>query len=451
MDDRAQFVGRTAELEYILQHVYGLRNGVTPQRCLVNICGAHGLGKGALLAALAQHAAQQADLLCLSIQLPLLPPEDKMPSLAMRQAIIQQLSAAVMEVATAPPADEAATDAALADLAARLVAHHDRLLLLIEAETRTAPVSFGWLERGLLLPLVRAERLVAVVTSRAPLRWRELDTRRRAETRTLAPLSLAETAAQLGLDPDAARPVYALTIGVPLANQHALAMLREQPDPADWDAATQTTLARRIVAQIYLRIGPALTPELRCALETLAIVREFSIPLMQRLLSFCHPPGQPRNQALQLMMVRQLQDLDLIAWEHASTSWRVVPVLRHLIAERLRRDDPQRYRAIQRVACDYYRQMLDEVLVSRHIHMTELLWHSLDSQDATSQSVAELLRELVRTYLVSPDGRQADYVAIAALRERMLADPDLPTTLLPYEPHLEALMNVLDQTVAERV
>jgi hypothetical protein len=91
------------------------------------------------------------------------------------------------------------------------------------------------------------------------------------------------------------------------------------------------------------------------------------------------------------------------------------------------------------------------VLVSRHIHLSELLWHSLDSQDATSQPVADLLRELVRAYLVSPDGRQADHVAIAALRERMLADPDLPTALQPYEPDLDALVSVLDQTVAERV
>lgn len=451
MDDRAQFVGRTTELEHIFQHVHSMRSGVMPQRCLVNICGSHGLGKSALLAELAQHAAQQANLLCLSIQLPLVPPEVKTPPLAVRQAIIQQLSAVVTDVVVVPPADEAAADETLATLAAALIAHRSRVLLLIEAETRTAPVSFGWVERGLLLPLVRAERLVAVVTSRAPLRWRELDTRRRAETRALSPLSLAESAAQLGLATAAARPVYALTVGVPLANQQALALLREQPDPASWDAATQTALARQIVAQIYARVGPALTPELRCALETLAVVREFAIPLMQLLLNFCNSPGQPRSQALQLVVIRQLQELDLVVWEHASTSWRVVPVLRHLIAEQMRRDEPERYRAIQRVACDYYRQMLDEVLVSRHIHLAELLWHSLDSQDVASQPVADLLRELVRAYLVSPDGRQADHIAIAALRERMLADPDLPAALQRYEPDLDALVSVLDQTVAERV
>jgi hypothetical protein len=267
----------------------------------------------------------------------------------------------------------------------------------------------------------------------------------------LNPLSLSETAAQLGLNETAVAPVYALTLGLPLANQVAQTLLREQPDPTQWDATTQAALTRQIVAQIFKRIGPALTPELRCALETLAVVREFAIPLMQLLLTFCPAAGQARSQALQLVVVRQLQDLDLVVWEHSSTSWRVVPVLRHLIAAMLRHNEPERYRSIQRAACAYYRQMLDEVLVSRHIHLAELLWHTLDNPAEATQPAAELLRDLVRDYLISPDGRQSDQIAIAALRDRLAADPGLPEDLRHYQPDLDGLVRVLDQTVAERV
>jgi hypothetical protein len=445
MDDRARFIGRTAELDYNFQRILGLRHGATPQRCLVNIHGVYGSGKSALLGELARRAAEQPGLLCLSLRLSPLPDAHRSPTLEARQAILRQLGAAD------PPPDEVAADAALAALVAELLGRRAPVLLLIDAASHSALTSFGWVERGLLLPLVRAERLVAVITSRSPLRWRELDTRRRAETRALDPLTVAETSAQLGVDALAAARIHALTVGLPLANEVARAQLREQPDPAGWDALSEAALARRIVEQIYARVEPTLTSELRCALEVLAVVREFAIPLMQTLLSFCDAPGQARSQALQLVMVRQLQDLDLVVWEHASASWRLVPVLRHLIAEQLRRNDPERYRAIQRVACNYYRQMLDEVLVSRHIHLAELLWHTLDSQGASGKPAPDLLRDLMRDYLFSPDGRQTDQITIAALRARLVANPELPAALRDHEPELEALVTVLDQAVAARV
>lgn len=452
MDDRARFVGRTAELEHTLQHVIGLRHGAAPQRCLVNICGVHGSGKSALLGELARRAAEQPGLLCLPLRLPPLPPAHRSPTLEARQVILRQLGAALdIDIDIDPPPDEDAADAALAALVADLLRRRTPVLLLIDAASHSALAGFGWVERGLLLPLVRTDRMVAVIASRSPLRWRELDTRRRAETRALDPLTVAETAAQLGLGEHAAARIHALTVGLPLANEMARALLHEQPDPADWGASDEAALAQRIVEQIYARVEPTLTTELRCALEVLAVVREFAIPLMQTLLGFCDAPGQPRSQALQLVMVRQLQDLDLVVWEHSSASWRLVPVLRHLIAERLRRNNPERYRTIQRMACDYYRQMLDEVLVSRHIHVAELLWHTIDSQGAAGKPAPELLRDLVRDYLFSPDGRQTDQVTIAALRARLIADPDLPSALRDHEPELDALVTVLDQAVAERV
>ncbi|MEI6180359.1 MAG: hypothetical protein WCP31_06370, partial [Chloroflexales bacterium] len=127
-----------------------------------------------------------------------------------------------------------------------------------------------------------------------------------------------------------------------------------------------------------------------------------------------------------------------------SLSYRVVPVLRQLIAQTLRRTDPERYAAIQRTAIDYYRQMLDEVLVSRHIHLLELIWHLLDSQTPTEQTPPELLQSLVTRYLTSPDGRHVDGEAVTALRVQLATDPELAALLPQHGTTLAAMIAVLE-------
>ncbi|PDW02237.1 ATP-binding protein [Candidatus Viridilinea mediisalina] len=446
MEARAPFVGRTAEIEHVLQHINGLCYGATPQLCLVNFCGVYGIGKSALLAELAERTEGYADVFGLSLQLPALPVGAKTTPLDARQAIIRQLHPHDGEL----PPDNAAADGALAACAAALLRRRQPILLLIEAEARHAALSFGWIERGLLLPLVRANRLVAVVTSHTPLRWRELDTRRRAESRILQPLNLAETALQLGGGSNAATAIYRLTMGLPLANAVAQHVLLEVAEPEGWDQSLQVALLQRSVDAIYARIGPELTRELRFALEALAVVREFAIPLLQRLFNSCDLPGQSRSQAAQLMMVRQLQELDLVVWDQTNNAWRVVPLLRSLLAQLLRLKHPAHYAALQRLACDYYRQMLDDVIVARHIHVAELFWHTIESQQHNGTTADEVLRDLVQRYLVSPDGQQVDSAALYALRDRLLQDAEQPQHVFGQMEDLTTLVALLDQTATER-
>jgi hypothetical protein len=439
--DTQRFIGRAVELDTLFQQVVGLRLGVPAQRCLVNLCGVHGIGKSALMAALRQRVSSEFGLSTLSLVLPPLPPAHKAPTLEAKHALLRQLAAETGQPLPAPITDEAAAEAALVAFTAALVEAHTPVLLLVEADHRSAPALFGWIERGLLLPLVRAERVVAVIASRSPLRWREFDTRRRAETLTLAPLSLDDTAAQLGIGPAAATVLYQLTGGLPLANELARDLVAAYPDPAAWD---QVALSHAVLVALYQRIGPELPPELRCNLEVLTVVREFALPLFQSLMAFCDQASQARSQALQLLTIKQLQELDLVLWDQASLSYRVAPVLRQLIAGTLRRADPERYAALQHTAIDYYREMLDEVLVSRHIHLLELLWHTLDSQVFLEQTPPALLRDLVARYLTSPDGRHVDLDAVAALRAQLVADSEIIVMLERHGTDLAAMVAVLE-------
>jgi hypothetical protein len=422
-------VGRAAEIDSLLPLIAGLRLGAPPQRCLINLCGVYGIGKSALLAALGRRAAEEAGLRVIGLRLPALSPlpsAQRLP-LAARLALLDQLVAQAGLARPQPPADEAAADAALAAAAAALAAGPPALVL-VEAEDHTAPAAFAWLERGLLLPLVRAGRAGAVIASRPPMRWREFDTLRSAELLALGPLSPQGTAAQLGLGPAAAEAVQALTIGHPLANEQARATLAEHPDPAAWDEATRAALAGSIVAALYARAGPGLTPELRCALEVLAVVREFALPLMRALLPFCPEGLCPPTQAARLGALQRLQELDLVLWDQSSLSYRVAPTLRRLIAGALRRSDPRRYAAIQSAAVSYYRQMLDETLISRPVHLLELLWHTLDSGATLAEPPPATLRRLARTYLAGPPvSGESDALTVVG---RLIAlDAELPIVL----------------------
>ena len=443
--DIERFVGRTSELDTILRLAAEIQRGIAPQKSLINLCGVLGIGKSALLAVLRLHAAKNQHLHTIALELPYLSPTYKTPTLDVKQAILRQL---VPEYVTSPPSwslfDSAAADAALSSVASALSERQTPLVLLIDAQTSTASAVFGWIERGLLLPLVRHDRLIAVIASRAALRWREFDTRRRAETITLDPLGMAESAAQMGVDRDGVAAFYTLTKGLPLANELAREMFAAHAETVDDAPEPQVALSSRIVTAIYERLTPDLTGELRCILEVLAGVREFSLPLLQQLLQhYCDDHNLPRSPASLLITIKQLQDLDVVIWDQYSLSYRVVPVLRQIIAQYVRQADPQRFQAIRQTASDYYRQMLDEVLVSRHTHVIELLWHMLDGQ-MTTETPEVLIRTLVTQHLMSPDGRQIDGETMSALQRQIAADSELLTVLERQNVDRTALFVLLD-------
>jgi hypothetical protein len=432
-----RFVGRAAEIREAVEQIHGLQRGLAAQTCLINYYGTYGVGKQALLAELLRRAADEPGLTTVALTLPPHDSQQREPDAAEKRALVSQLAAA------GAPVGDADDDQALAQAAAGLAARRGPTLLLIGADSRGTPALFGWVERGLLLPLVRAGKAAALITSRTPLRWREFDTRRRAESRELAPLTAAETAAQLGLSPEQAAPIQALTCGLPLANALAQEELASGRGPEYW-GAHGAALARRIVATIYERAGPGLTPELRCALEVLAVAREFALPLIQALLPpFCPEFAQPRSQALQLATIRQLQELDLVTWNQQSLSYQITPLVRRLVASAVRREAPERYARIQRAAAAYYARQLDEVPISRHVHLAELLWHTLDG-DGGALDPAATLAGLARTHLASTDGRYVDEESLAALRGRLSGDEELHGLLAARGSGLAPVLQALD-------
>ncbi|NTW01128.1 MAG: ATP-binding protein [Oscillochloris sp.] len=452
------FVNRSAEIALLLQHVAELCHGSATQKCLVNISGVYGIGKTTLLNELARQVRGITGLLTLRLDLPVVALTDKTPPSEVRRSVMRQLLADSDEAhallragfAGAEAELDLAADSTLERVATILLACKQPVLLLINAEAAVATAVFAWLERGLLMPLANADRLVAVITSRAPLRWREYDTRRRAMPLALTPFSAEDTAAQIGVTPEVANAIAPLAIGLPLANDVARRALTEFPNPTRWGADQHTELDRAIIQAIYARIGADLTAELRCALEILSVVREFTIPLMQLLLPrFCTDFPQLRSQSLLLLTIKQLQLLDLVIWSQESLSYQIAPTLRRLLADAQRRSEPERYRAIKVTACTYYQKMLGESLVSRHIYLSELLWHTLDQAGAHVERAEVIFDTLLHSYLALPGGSVPEPDALADLRRRLCADSELAALLLARESSVETLLIGLDQYVVD--
>ena len=302
---RPGFINRSTEVDVVLQQVAELRSGVAAQKCLVNIYGVYGTGKSALLEHLAERMSSFTDLRTLRIEIPALAPGEKTPSAEAKISIIRQLhddsqsdGSALREVLAADvDKTESAGDAALERYAQLLFGLRQPIVLLINAESSGAPAAFVWLERGLLKPLVNAHCLVAVITSRKEVLWREFDTRNRAKSLTLSPFTVVQTAEQLAVAPESVTSIFALTRGLPLANELARHMLAEAPNPQAWSVEQQITLIQAIRDAIYARIGPELTSQLCCILEVLAVVREFDVLLMHQLVNrFCVSEGLTQSR-----------------------------------------------------------------------------------------------------------------------------------------------------------
>ncbi|MBP1466764.1 hypothetical protein EYB53_013700 [Candidatus Chloroploca sp. M-50] len=452
-DKPERLVAHTAELEQLHERLDNLRRGAVPLRCLVNLCGVYGIGKRTLLAHLDQRTLLPDDVVKLRLALPILPPSARFVPLALKQALLDQIAACHPALTISPaPINDLNADAALTGLAGQLIEQSTCCLLLLDATVRGTPIAFNWLERGLLLPLVRTDHMIATIISRSPLRWREFDTRRRAEIMVLAPLSLEETALHLQLSIPEAEIIYGLTSGLPLANELALQMQAYLPVPSEWETGDKADLMGQILDALYQLVGPDLSPVLQCALEVLSVVREFSVPLMQRLIQHaCGTTSETTRQTFLLLMVKQLQELDLVIWDQASLSYRVAPTLRRIIGTYVRYNNPERYEALRQLITDYYRQMLDEVLVSRHIHLVEFLWHLLDTPAPGEHRPANLLRGLVTRYLVSPDGRQIDDEEMSQLQMYLVTDPDLPAVLRRYGTHSQELVAMLEAQLSNDV
>jgi hypothetical protein len=270
---------------------------------------------------------------------------------------------------------------ALKRLAEALVADSARRVLLLVDDCDVAPRALmDWLEQNLLRTLLRSGQVVSVLTFQDSYRFTEFDLRRRAQLVRLHPLNLARTALQLGLpaNGELAAELFKLTLGLPLANEVAFAALQRDELRAPLDDATRGALLSAIVEQILERLVVQATPHLRALLRIAALLRDFDEETLRELAGARGAGGADGYELDRRHdLDQQLNATRLVRWEDENRASAIEKTVRTLLAEELRLNHNEQFRAIHGAAAAYYERLLTKAPLGRNQFLIEHLYHSL--------------------------------------------------------------------------
>lgn len=448
------FVTRPPLIDLIAQNLHDLILSLPVLQCILNFYGVPGIGKTALLAAVEETYRHDQRLVTIGFSVEDLGQELQQAKVrflkcfaAYRGQMADTLHTTLAELADT--SDEEQLNAALQTLVTSLRNEPKPLLLVIDAWEYVPEALFAWVERSLLLPLMRNTRLLCLLGSQSPLRWRQFEVRRSVSAKRLAALSVAETTAQLGCGDAVGKMAYALTFGHPLANETlfhtAIAPNRHLPAAglADLITSRRAELAEQVEQAIYARVLrlTEVTTELQQIFHVIALFREFDIHTLRTVLPLFYPAFRNRSESALLMSIKQLLDTRLVRWSDDSRAYQLDQTLRQILAHALSLREPDLYERIRAAAISYYEQLIHDVPGSRTVYVVEYFCHALYKAGSTpynKKTIEDRMQKIVRAYYYSPDGRYRDETELTLLRKRFAQDEELPGILRDHQlsPHL---------------
>lgn len=458
----------------------GLRNTIDRpgeanylSKCVVNIYGAPGIGKSALLRKLERdwqaetrsvffidlhekgfqtEATQQKIRFCQQI-LTQLPDPDESRVAALQQQLVQL---------------DAQHDERLDALGEELVALMKQrkeqriMLLLIDACEQASDAFFAWLERRIMLPIIhdpqeQQTRALCLMASQLLLRWRQHNVRRRVEVQQLVPLSAKATTKLIDYtingqpadesdtpyDPDPSiialgQQLYGLTFGHPLATRAALEHLDLQKQPEElhqWIEEHRLGVSREIVQRLRKHATlslPAFQAQQRSVphttawegwqiLEALSILREFEVNSMRVVLGTYNATYRDTSQSMLLIYIRELLETRFAIWNSELRAYQVAAPIRRIIAYHLAIHNEKLYVDLRKQAKDYYHHQIKTVMNNRHVYILEYFFQSLSQPETVAISLEGVQQDLAhflqRYYALRDDTLQQLLRAFAADHE----------------------------------
>ncbi len=453
------FVDRPAVTGLIAQRLHDLLHSLPVLQCIVNIYGVPGIGKTALLAETVAVRRHDARLITISFSVDGLGQElqpAKVRFLRCFRGYAATLTGdlgALLE-GLAETSDEPTINRALQAMVASLNTQERPVLLVLDAWESVPEALFAWIERSLLLPLMRDTRLLCILGSQAPLRWRQFEVRRRVKAEQLTALDLPSTTAQIHQDAEVGQAIYAITFGHPLANEeiyrvvarpgasaHELRQLVEQ---------RRAELAALVVRKIYGRVQGGVSDELNQIFHVIALFREFDIHTLRTVLPQFYPAFKNRSDSALLLSIKQLLDTRLLEWSDDSRAYQLDRTMRKIFTRALSLGDPEHYARICDAAMRYYQQLIREVPGNRNVYVVEYFYHSLYKAEPVlynEKTTESRLRQIIRTYYYSPDGRYRDDAELYRLRERFLQDTELPLLLGSRDLEKDLFVCLIDEAL----
>jgi hypothetical protein len=459
-----RFVNRLKELATVKHLVAETQSRVSARECVLNFYGVPGIGKSALLAEIYQSYKQDLALLTIAIDLKVL--SESIEPFDLHHAKIQFIHElarnkwlknhqpeAVLSIATiGSTSDDNAIEQAMSALVAAISGFDKPIMLLIDSWEHAPEAMLAWVERLLLLPLVRKEQLISLLGSQVALRWRQFEVRRRVQPYELAPLAADASKEQIGCEADLEQLIFEITAGLPFANEIMYAYLADQPISAEWLLEHREQLARIIAAETQQRVVNGIPEEVKPIFNILSIFREFDVHTLQTILPQFLETFRSRSQSNLLQSVKQMVATRLVNWNDTLRAYQIDPTIRKIFARAQEWGDPKLYQLIREAALKYYAQLLGEVPSNRHVYLLELLYHRLYKAPAGSYNSAELkteFEELLRNYYTSRTSDYADTYALDQLHQLLLQDKELEQALERHQMPPTLLASILDSFITK--
>jgi len=264
------------------------------------------------------------------------------------------------------------------------------MVVLFDTTDQANTEVVAWLEESVISPLCLTGKCVIIWTGRFPQRWKRFEVRRRIASEKLDPLPLKATEEQVG--PAGAR-IYRLTYGHPMGNEEMAEAIHDYQ--ARGQEADEHDLVNILVDRVIDRyVMKNIEPELNAACRILAVVRQFDVVVLRRLLSQFVDAFKDMREALYLGLVGRLTETHLVEWDSVRKGYALDPILRHILSLHLRYNQPERYLQVNREAAAIYAEWIERVRENRSVYVLERLYHQARIAFAESREAAQVADEL---------------------------------------------------------
>ena len=299
-------------------------------------------------------------------------------------------------------------------------------LLLFDGVEKLPSDDFFWLEREIIAPLARTDRVLFVIASRKELpRWKEFSVRQRLEVWELQGFDLQTTQEQLtryALPEEAAREIYPYTFGYPYANQILGAAWQEGKPSAEKIPIFLSQIEKELLENAVLERE-------RDILRALSTLRRFNVESARRFLKQAvDPEFGALSDGYYLRLFEMLEQAGLVFWNSEQRGYVCSREVRGILQSRLRLAEPERYQELHQHALEMYQQWIEHYQGQEERFFPEMLYHCIQQYCGDATVLRREVIALLERWL-TPDhfnGEQLD-----SLYHLIAADPELEAALPP--------------------
>ena len=471
-----RFVGREEEVGLVEERIGIIQYGGSVFQAVINFYGVVGIGKTVLLRELEKRIRDKG-LPCAFVDFA----EEEydcspQSQVALLEDIVDRLSdsagsaalaEAVLDFRQRRQTGEPVEDQVQAVVQASLDYINDLArdrnapaVLLFDTLERADAALFDWLEEEVIGPLIRTDRVLVIVASRAPHRWKQFAVRRRAYRWRLDPFDEKTTREQLPQEYETLAPkVMHLTRGHPFGNVQILQSVRRieqevgrsfrRTDFDEYQRRLVQELVDQLIEPLVMRDVPA---EIKRAYRVVALARQFDVNVLRRLLTrFVEEPFAGKSAAYFLGVVGAMVKTTLVEWSSARRGYVLDSTIRWMLALNMRLSARERYEEVNRELASLYDEWIERVPENRSGFIIERLYHEAclqSAQGASAEAIAGRLCGLLEGYLekyypVIEEGEMPH--GLTALKEELSKDEEWKEFLSDGQD--DQLIDVIKETV----